>query len=703
MIIKKIYIDNFGKFNNYEIDFDKGLNLVYGANESGKTTLMTFIMMAFYGSSQRKKDILSNPRKKYRPWNDKPMKGHIIFEYKNREYRLDRTFYETNNKDELSLIDNISGEKIEIKDPKEPGKYFFGMSYDSFKKSLFIDSEDLFFAGDDNSEIKEKLLNMISTSDENISYDKTRGILEEKLYSYKSRSEKKGLIPDLEEEIREEKKNLSLAVQEEDEKKNTLERLHRLEAEIEIENLKSKINKTQADLDMALDYQAINEKRKDLEGQIKAHEEDKRKVYSDLDQKKLDYHKLSDKRKALLEEKTALGDKLKNLDLDGATAVNSGEKNYHTWSKICMVAALLMVLAFAINPINSSKPYLRYGFLGLGIIFILVKFFYLDKKKEALEKSKISQLEREKIFKKLTYDRDLVDTEISSLDRKIIESKLSIKEEEGQLDLIDSLMASKREDLDHIKKYKFMASLDPLIIENASAKLQDLKRKYQEKEAEYLHDFASYLILEEVEDFESDRLLSLNREYERLKAYSKERYRNSRYPEEIRTNLRYLEERLEEFNKDYLSFKEALRILEKSYGDLSRDFGPLLNDKSQEIFYKLSGKKYEKLLISDDFDVKFEDGDQREVKDWKFLSSGARDQAYISLKLALAKLLSRPDNKILLLDDIFVKFDDKRAREGIDFFLDLEGDFDQIILFTCHKRLFDFVKDPIRSIRKIQL
>lgn len=43
MIIKDIRLINFGKFHDTEIHFERGLNIVYGENEAGKTTIHTFI------------------------------------------------------------------------------------------------------------------------------------------------------------------------------------------------------------------------------------------------------------------------------------------------------------------------------------------------------------------------------------------------------------------------------------------------------------------------------------------------------------------------------------------------------------------------------------------------------------------------------------------------------------------------------------
>ena len=47
MQIKKLQINNFGKLKNKNIELKNGINVVYGENESGKSTLLDFIISMF--------------------------------------------------------------------------------------------------------------------------------------------------------------------------------------------------------------------------------------------------------------------------------------------------------------------------------------------------------------------------------------------------------------------------------------------------------------------------------------------------------------------------------------------------------------------------------------------------------------------------------------------------------------------------------
>ena len=69
MKITAISIDSFGKLKKFKIGLTKGINVIYGKNEQGKSTIMNFVRMMFYGASSGGNDIAKYPRKKYAPWD----------------------------------------------------------------------------------------------------------------------------------------------------------------------------------------------------------------------------------------------------------------------------------------------------------------------------------------------------------------------------------------------------------------------------------------------------------------------------------------------------------------------------------------------------------------------------------------------------------------------------------------------------------
>ncbi|MFM1553000.1 ATP-binding protein, partial [Helcococcus ovis] len=228
-MIKEIYINNFGKFNNYSLKLNNGINIIYGKNESGKTTILNFILMVLYGANSKSNDISQNIRKKYTPWNNSQMKGYIVLQKDNIFYKIERTFNQSNATDIVDVYEINTGKKINLSSPKEPGKYFFDMDYESFKKTLFISSESTVISNDGKKdEITRKLINLVSTGEENISYKSAIDNIEKKIEEYKSKSGHKGKIVELKCEIANIKSELEESKIDEKDKLNLIKQIQKL-------------------------------------------------------------------------------------------------------------------------------------------------------------------------------------------------------------------------------------------------------------------------------------------------------------------------------------------------------------------------------------------------------------------------------------------------------------------------------------------
>lgn len=52
--IDNLKINAYGNIKNKDISLNKGINIIHGANESGKSTLLSYIVNSFYGISKQK-------------------------------------------------------------------------------------------------------------------------------------------------------------------------------------------------------------------------------------------------------------------------------------------------------------------------------------------------------------------------------------------------------------------------------------------------------------------------------------------------------------------------------------------------------------------------------------------------------------------------------------------------------------------------
>ena len=192
MKIKSIYIASFGGVKDLKLDLNDSFTVIYGQNEQGKTTVMSFIKMMFYGSDRAKGDLSKSPRKKYTPWDGSQMAGSIDFEKDGRNFRLERVFGESNSTDKVTLIDLDLGKRESVS--ADIGVKIFGLSAAAFERSIFIGQ---FGFPESNAaaegEINSKLSNIALTGSEDTSFDEVYTRLEKAKLQLSSKSGKTGI------------------------------------------------------------------------------------------------------------------------------------------------------------------------------------------------------------------------------------------------------------------------------------------------------------------------------------------------------------------------------------------------------------------------------------------------------------------------------------------------------------------------------
>ena len=94
MRIRELIIRNFGKFSDKDILLEDGINILYGENESGKSTLHAFIRGMLFGMERgRGRASLNDTYSTYEPWeNPNYYSGVLRFESGGKMFRIDRNF-----------------------------------------------------------------------------------------------------------------------------------------------------------------------------------------------------------------------------------------------------------------------------------------------------------------------------------------------------------------------------------------------------------------------------------------------------------------------------------------------------------------------------------------------------------------------------------------------------------------------------------
>ena len=135
VIIKKLHIISFGQFENTNIDLSSGFNLIYGKNESGKSTIASFIEGILYGFDDGSRVRHFNKKQEiYRPINSYKYAGLAIFNKDGIDYRVSRNF----DSGEYEIYNLTNNQVIEAKvsNLNYPGEFLLGISYDIYKNII---------------------------------------------------------------------------------------------------------------------------------------------------------------------------------------------------------------------------------------------------------------------------------------------------------------------------------------------------------------------------------------------------------------------------------------------------------------------------------------------------------------------------------------------------------------------------------------
>ncbi|MCI8453352.1 MAG: AAA family ATPase [Lachnospiraceae bacterium] len=190
MKLLELHIDGFGKFHDCTVSFQDGVNVIYGNNEAGKSTLHTFIRAMLFGIERgRGRAARNDVYSRYEPWeNSASYAGWLRLESAGTVYRIERRF----QKDNKSL--KIINETRQI--PEEPTKALWetllgGLNETTYTNTISI--SQLKSATDDGmvGELKNYIANMNTTGNLSLNITKATAFLKNQ-----KRSLEADLIPD---------------------------------------------------------------------------------------------------------------------------------------------------------------------------------------------------------------------------------------------------------------------------------------------------------------------------------------------------------------------------------------------------------------------------------------------------------------------------------------------------------------------------
>lgn len=689
MKIKEIYIRKFGKLVDYKLTFDGGMNVIFGNNEAGKTTIFNFILAMLYGfSNTRGKGISDSARKKYMTWGENRIGGTMTVEHNGATYVIDRVFGKTKAGDSLELTNLTLGEIVNLPNSKEVGEFLFDLDEKSFKGTCFISQlskDDVC----DNDSVKTKLSNLSSVGDAEYSFDDvfvrlknasleiTRKTSTGKKYPLENK------ISELENRNRAVENELSMIVSIDDENEALENRLTAISANLtETEALINKANSQKK----ALEYNKALENNKKIEAAYEEYRNSAnaitRKGFT-ADRGYVDalnhlIKKRDDARLKYEYEEKVFENEKKTFEL---IADSNVKKKSKAVVPIVIVGLLLLLAAVLIDIFLNSKV-ASIIVIAVDIVSIVCTIVFNSKAKLkyneaqtelATKKAKLNEnFEKVKSLKEmyancddefkkqylLFFEQDEIDrleeriNTLSSMLDKYVESKI-------RYDAVRSSAVS-QETLEQMRKDIDAADLTTELANTDVAELEARKT----------------FIANEIASIEKTLLVNKERAKGRGKLQA-ERENNVVEIAEINEKIKSYD-----YSKDCIEL--AKQGLENAQAEMQKQFAPDVSRLVSEILSDITCGKYEKMTLNSNFETMVIDNETGAAYDDGYMSAGTLDQIYLSLRLAMINIIfADKEYPVICMDDALLSFDFNRMKKAGEYILSVLADKAQILFFTC--------------------
>ncbi|MBQ8259822.1 MAG: AAA family ATPase [Clostridia bacterium] len=168
MIIRKINITSFGALSGFCAELSDGLNVISGANESGKSTILAFIRFVLYGLPSRRSEEGVLEYDRALSWLDGRAEGSIEIECEKGAYRIERRGIRADNRDgysEKCQIIDLSTGSVAFKG-EVPGQVFLGVPSGVWDSTSSVKQQAL--SSLSGSEIGSSIENILFSADEAI-------------------------------------------------------------------------------------------------------------------------------------------------------------------------------------------------------------------------------------------------------------------------------------------------------------------------------------------------------------------------------------------------------------------------------------------------------------------------------------------------------------------------------------------------------
>ena len=654
MKINKLKINSYGKLKEKEIDLKPGINIVYGKNEAGKSTLLNFIVDSVYGISKNKNGKEYSNYERYMPWSGEDFSGRIEYELDNgNKYEVFRDFKKKNpkifneNKEDISKEFNID---------KTKGNEFFyeqtKVDEELFLSTLVVSQQEVKLGNKEQSILVQKLANLVGTGEDNVSYKRAldrinRRQLDE-IGTAKSREKPINILERNIERLEEEKQNLSKYQD------------FKYEIEENKNNLKEEIKEIDDENNLAKEIKTLEEREKIEKEKINLQENIKKENIEKINLLKQKIKDIEKNNSHILAK-----------EIDNEKNNKRIEKEKKQLNKKCFILSILVILINVLQFVFVKNRIVNYIIL-LTIPGILI-YYFLQKNKlnKIIEIENKENEKKQGLINNINSEINSLKQQIEILDNNNIEIDNKLQELKNNLNLKINLEKEKIKNkyLNVIDSFK----LDELLnLENIDFKLRAMQEELNNKNIE-LHK------LELDQKNIEPKLDNLSKIEEELVNYK---------------------EKMLTLQKNNLSFILAKQVLENAYINMKNSVTPKFTEELSKNISNITNGKYNNIRFNDEegLIVEIENGDYIPASK---LSVGTIDQLYLSLRLSMIEDLSK-ESMPIILDETFAYFDDERLENVLKYINDKFKNH-QVILLTCTNREKEILDKNLISYNNCEL
>ena len=682
MKIKNIKVNAYGNIENKDINLEEGINIIHGANESGKSTLLNYIISIFYGISRNKDGKVLSDYEKYKPWNSNEFSGRISYKLENGEkYEIFRDFNKKNPKIYNDKLEDIS-DRFET-DKKDGSKFFIeqmGIDKQMYLSTVVSTQEEVRLDEKNQNMLIQKIANLAGTGEDNVSYKKALIKLQEKIRDEigTNKTSQKPIniiekeIVEINNKIVETEKYRNRKYEIDAEKEQILSELKKLEQQKQILQELQNSMKSEEETKNRLEIREKN--RKDNIAKINELTNQKNTINAESERVQSAKNHLQDIIKGHKENIEKLNSEIEKI-------ANEKEETQEKEKPSISFIVITVVLAIAlICSIILIKNYIVSGILGVAIIANIV-FYVINKNKQKVNKAKL----REKINQEKQYKREKLENQKQQIIANVntTEKELEKQEEEekqvnselsmlkGQIILLEKNNEKITEEIEQDNK---------AIKEESNKNKQQIIEKYKDKNINdllYINDYQNYISkIEETINNNRIRIKGLEIEYNTIVPQLDEMVVLEEKREADKEKLAELREKESIINI-------AIENLMDAYEEMKTTITPKFTKNLSESIQKISSNKYNKVTINDENGMIIENNRGEYVEAIK-LSTGTIDQLYLALRLSMIDELSK-ENLPIILDDSFAYSENNRLKNMLQY---LTSDLNnhQTIIFTCTDR-----------------